>query len=110
MNEAHRLFKISTLNAAQSGMTSNKLETPVELIPLITKIEETIKRRVAIGVKIGYDKLKQELMQRFENSRAIDFVSLIFYIVCRLSSAWSEEMSWCIKKLGRSSPERNDLC
>jgi hypothetical protein len=49
------------MNAAQSGMTSSKMETPVELIPLITKIEETIKRRVAIGVKISYDKLKQEL-------------------------------------------------
>ena len=59
--EAHRIFKISTMNAAQSGMTSSKMETPVELIPLITKIEETIKRRVAIGVKISYDKLKQEL-------------------------------------------------
>jgi hypothetical protein len=39
-------------------MTANKIETPVELIPLITKIEESIKRRVAIGVKISYEKLK----------------------------------------------------
>ena len=55
--EAHRLFKISTLNAAQSGMTSNKIESPVELLPLIRKIEEAIKRRVAIGTKISYPKL-----------------------------------------------------
>lgn len=77
--EAHRLFKISTMNAAQSGMTSNKVETPVELIPLITKIEETIKRRVAIGVKISYEKLKQEMIQRFENTRAIDLVSCFVF-------------------------------
>ena len=68
------------MNAAQSGMTANKVETPVELIPLITKIEESIKRRVAIGVKISYEKLKQEMMQRFENAKAIDHVSLVILI------------------------------
>ena len=71
-------------------MTTNKIETPVELIPLITKIEDSIKRRVAIGVKIGYDKLKQELMQRFDNPKAVDYVRLITYskYIYRLFSAW----------------------
>lgn len=58
MEEAHRLFKVSTLQAAQSGMTAKTIETPVELMPLIRKIEEAIKRRVAIGTKISYPKLQ----------------------------------------------------
>ena len=55
--EAHRLFKISTLHAAASGMNAKNVETPVELMPIIRKIEEAIKRRVAIGNKISYPKL-----------------------------------------------------
>jgi uncharacterized protein YqgV (UPF0045/DUF77 family) len=56
VDEAHRIFKISTLHAASSGMTS-AVETPTELMPLIRKVEEAIKRRVAIGTKISYPKL-----------------------------------------------------
>ena len=44
VEEAHRLFKVSTLHAAQSGMSSQNIETPVELMPLIRKVEEAIKR------------------------------------------------------------------
>ena len=57
-------------------MTAKNIETPVELIPIIRKIEEAIKRRVAIGTKISYPKLHQEMMQRFENAKAIDYVIL----------------------------------
>lgn len=78
VEEAHRLFKVSTLNAAQSGMTAKSIDSPQELQPLIRKVEEAIKRRVAIGTKISYPKLHQEMMQRFENAKAIDHVSLIF--------------------------------
>lgn len=78
MEEAHRIFKISTLNAAQSGMTAKNIESPVELMPLIRKVEEAIKRRVAIGTKISYPKLHQEMMQRFENAKAIDHVRYLF--------------------------------
>ena len=56
IEEAHRLFKVSTLNAAASGMTSSQ-DTPVELQTLTRKIEDAIKRRVAIGTRIGYPKL-----------------------------------------------------
>ena len=77
MNEAHRLFKISTLNAANSGMQSNSSrDTPTELKDLCGKIEEAIKRRVAIGTKISYAKLQQEMMMRFENDRAINYAIL----------------------------------
>jgi len=48
---------VSTLHAAQSGMSAKKIETPVEMMPLVRKIEEAIKRRVAIGTKISYPKL-----------------------------------------------------
>ena len=58
VDEAHRLFRISTLHAAQSGMQAKSVETPVELMPMIRKIEEAIKRRVAIGTKIAFPKLQ----------------------------------------------------
>jgi hypothetical protein len=48
-------------------------DTPAELQDLCGKIEEAIKRRVAIGSKISYAKLQQELMMRFENDRAINY-------------------------------------
>jgi DNA replication licensing factor MCM5 len=57
VEEAHRIFKISTLHAAQSGMTAKTVETPIEMMPMVRKIEEAIKRRVAIGTKISYPKL-----------------------------------------------------
>lgn len=50
----------------------NAQSAPVELQGMIVKIEEAIKRRVAIGAKISYQRLQQEMMQRFENPKAID--------------------------------------
>ena len=62
------------MNAAASGLSSGSAQSsPAELVPMITKIEEAIKRRVAIGTKISYPKLQQEMMMRFDNARAIDF-------------------------------------
>ena len=63
VEEAHRLFRISTLNAAASGMsnTSGK-QIPQEMVGLVQKIEEAIKRRVAIGTRIAYPKLQQEML------------------------------------------------
>lgn len=58
VEEAHRIFRLSTLNAAQSGMNAKQIETPQEMMPLVRKIEEAIKRRVAIGTKISYPKLQ----------------------------------------------------
>lgn len=74
VEEAHRIFKISTMNAASSGMSNSSAQnTPTELTDLTQKIEEAIKRRVAIGTKISYPKLQQEMLMRFENQRAIDY-------------------------------------
>lgn len=74
VQEAHRLFKISTLNAAASGMSSaQQKDTPAELSQMCMNIEEAIKRRVAIGTKISHLKLQQEMLMRFDNQRAIDY-------------------------------------
>ena len=74
VQEAHRLFQISTLNAAASGMSNAKTnETPQELTNMCQRIEEAIRRRVAIGTKISHLKLQQEMLMRFDNQRAIDF-------------------------------------
>jgi len=72
VEEAHRLFRISTLNAAASTGGSSK-ETPADLVNLVSKIEDAIKRRVAIGTRISYPKLQSELLSRFDNTRAIDY-------------------------------------
>jgi hypothetical protein len=56
-------------------MNAKSIETPQEMMPLVRKIEEAIKRRVAIGTKISYPKLQQELLQKFDNPKAIDYVS-----------------------------------
>ena len=54
-------------------MSSQTRETPEELRVLTTRIEEAIKRRVAIGTRIAYPKLMQELLGRFDNERACTF-------------------------------------
>ena len=76
VEEAHRLFKISTMHAAASGMSTKGAEMPEEMQPVVRKVEEAIKRRVAIGTKISYPKLQMEMMQRFENAKAIDLAIL----------------------------------
>jgi len=39
----------------------------------VQRVEEAIKRRVAIGTRIAYPKLQQELLNRFDNQRAVDY-------------------------------------
>jgi len=39
---------------------------------MVSKIDEAIKRRVAIGTRIAYPKLQTEMLNRFDNARAID--------------------------------------
>lgn len=56
-------------------MTSN-IETPAEMMGVVGKVEEAIKRRVAIGTKISYAKLHDELALKFDNIRAIDHAIL----------------------------------
>ena len=106
VEEAHRIFKISTLNAAQSGI-SGSAEAPAELGQIMRKIEEAVKRRVAIGTKISYQKLQSEMMQRFENQKAIEHVSLLS-LPFRRSLAWSSVMNLLTTNRGRSSSGSGD--
>ena len=39
---------------------------------MVLKIEDSIRRRVAIGSKINYDKLVEELSNRFNNIKAVE--------------------------------------
>ena len=55
---------------------STALDVPGEMKNLVQKIEEAIKRRVAIGSRIQYPKLQQEMSARFDNARAIDLAIL----------------------------------
>ena len=71
VDEAHRLFQVSTLNAISSGLDVG-LNGPSEIASLVLKIEDSIKRRVAIGSKINYDKLVEELSVRFNNIKAVE--------------------------------------
>lgn len=73
--EAHRLFQLSTLSAASVGFSSTT-NIPQELVPMILRVEEAVRRRLAIGAKMPYTKLVEELYQRYDNSKAIEHVSL----------------------------------
>ena len=85
VQEAHRLFRVSTLNAAKSGVGTAS-EAPAELQNIMRKVEEAIKRRVAIGTKISYQRLQAEMLQRFDNVKAIEYVR--FFNIFRHSSEW----------------------
>ena len=75
VQESHRLFQISTLSAASSGFSLNH-DIPPELASVIMRVEESIRRRLAIGAKISYTKLIEELTLRFSTHKAIEYVSL----------------------------------
>lgn len=76
VEEAHRLFQKSTLNAASNGFNMSN-DIPPELVPIIMRIEEAVRRRLAIGSKISYPKLIEELNLRYTSGKAIEHVSLI---------------------------------
>ena len=72
VKESHRLFQISTLSAASMGFNLS-YDIPSDLAPTIIKIEEAVRRRLAIGSKIGYSKLIEELILRFNSQKAIEY-------------------------------------
>ena len=71
VDEAHRLFQISTMSAA-SSRTNNFYEISGEEMKDIIKIEDAIKRRLAIGQRIQYIKLVEELVTRFTSRRLVE--------------------------------------
>lgn len=54
-------------------MSANSEQTPVELQRISARIEEAIRRRVAIGTKISFPNLVKEMQNRFDNERAIAY-------------------------------------
>jgi len=71
VDEAHRLFQISTMSAA-SSRTNSVFEISGEEMRDVIKIEDAIKRRLAIGQRIQYSKLVEELVTRFTTKRLVD--------------------------------------
>ena len=71
VDEAHRLFQISTMSAA-SSRTNSVFEISGEEMKDVIKIEDAIKRRLAIGQRIQYSKLVEELVTRFTTKRLVD--------------------------------------
>ena len=64
VEEAHRLFQMSTLDAAR-GTRNLGGNLSKEQGNEVAKIEEAIKRRVAIGQRIQYSKLIDEMGLRY---------------------------------------------
>jgi DNA replication licensing factor MCM5 len=79
VEEAHKLFTLSTLSAASSGL-SLTTNVPPELIPIVERVEEAVRRRLAIGSKISYTRLLEELDLRFTSHKAIETVSLNLFL------------------------------
>ena len=60
------------MSAIQSGLDSGA-EMPQEISSLVLKIEDAIRRRVAIGNKINHSKLIEEMVTRYMNQRAVEW-------------------------------------
>lgn len=76
VNEAHRLFQISTLSAASSKFNT-VTDIPSDLAPLIVRIEESIRRRLNIGAKTSYTKIIEELTSKYTSHQAITYVIIL---------------------------------
>jgi DNA replication licensing factor MCM5 len=72
VQEAHRLFQESTLSAAKAGTSFSGY--PSELTDIIQKIEESIKRRLAINSKASLTKLIEEIRLNYSSDIAINYV------------------------------------
>lgn len=72
VEEAHRLFEVSTLNASSAGLSGSGVTIPREMAELVIKIEEAIRRKVAIGTKIQKVRLEQELLTMFSDYRSVE--------------------------------------
>jgi DNA replication licensing factor MCM5 len=72
VEEAHRLFEVSTLNASSAGLSASGVSVPREMAELVQKIEEAIRRKVAIGTKIQKSRLEQELLTIFSDYRSVE--------------------------------------
>jgi DNA replication licensing factor MCM5 len=68
VEEAHKLFKVSTMQAIRGGAIPGQANASADLI---IKIEESIKRRITVGNRAPLDKVLEELELKFNNVSAI---------------------------------------
>jgi hypothetical protein len=77
------------MEAAKGGSGKDELKQPEELKEVIIQIEDGIKRRMAVGTKMSYEKLITDMLSRCSNKNAINHVippSIPFLIPTRLFS------------------------
>ena len=91
VNEAIRLFRISTLNAVHAGHGGEAM--PASLVAEIERVERAIKQRLPLGSSIAYASLLKEFVtiKRFSEPaimRAIDALvaqeTLLWRAQCRI--------------------------
>jgi DNA replication licensing factor MCM5 len=70
-HEAIRLFQVATVDAMQSGVVDNTLMNEFQSGQVI-KIEEAIRRRVAVGTTVEHPRLMSELLKMAFDSRLVD--------------------------------------
>lgn len=81
VEEALRLFQVSTLDAAMSGSLSGAEDfTPEQDVEEVRQIEKQIKRRFAIGTQVSEQRIIQDFVKQKYNERAIHTV---IYIMLR---------------------------
>jgi DNA replication licensing factor MCM5 len=83
-HEAIRLFQVATVDAINSGVVDNNMsEFQSEQV---LKIEEAIRRRVAVGTTVEHQRLMTELVRMSFDSRLVDRA---LYIMLR-----RDELEW----------------
>lgn len=81
VEEALRLFQVSTLDAAMSGSLSGAEDfTPEQDVEEVRQIEKQVKRRFAIGTQVSEQRIIQDFVKQKYNERAIHTV---IYIMLR---------------------------
>jgi len=81
VEEAHRLFQVSTLDAATQSLSTSGSSVPQHKAELVKKVEEEIRKKIAIGSKMSRAKLEEYLVFRFSDLQAANFA--IFNLVKR---------------------------
>jgi DNA replication licensing factor MCM5 len=75
VDEALRLFQVSTLDAAQSGgLSGAEGLTPEEDIEEVARIERDLKRRFAIGSQVTEQKIVADFVRQNYNQRSVQTV------------------------------------
>ncbi|XP_065068413.1 DNA replication licensing factor mcm5-like [Rhopilema esculentum] len=75
VDEALRLFQVSTLEAARSGSLSGAEGlTPEEDVEEVRRIEQQLKRRFAIGSQVSEQRIIQDFVRQKHSERAVQMV------------------------------------